>query len=141
MKHEKIIWEPGARGWICAQCGRTSNETNVHAAHEQLDRYDCRLNSTEASKTEPGTETSRFIKKSFGTLSLSPTERSGSRFAVRTVEGKAVIQLELFHGTASGLKAVSIAFELLGGTTWDQAKELVDAMNERIVGVIVTPRV
>jgi hypothetical protein len=33
---------------------------------------------------------------------------------------------------------MSLAFELVGGTTDDQAKRLVDAMNERIVGVKVT---
>jgi hypothetical protein len=40
----------------------------------------------------------------------------------------------------SGLKALSVGFELLSGTTLEQAKTLVDTMNERIVGVIVTPK-
>ena len=68
------------------------------------------------------------------------TERSGSRFVARTDDGKPVIQLELFHDTVSGLKALSVGFELLGGTTQGQAKALVDTMNERIVGVIVAPK-
>jgi hypothetical protein len=67
-------------------------------------------------------------------------ERSGSRFVARTGDGKPVIQLELFHDTVSGLKALSVGFELLTGTTLEQAKALVDTMNERIVGVIVTPK-
>ena len=68
------------------------------------------------------------------------TERSGSRFLLgQTDEGKPVIQLELFHDTVSGLRALSFGLELLSGTTPEQAKTLVDAMNERIVGVIVTP--
>jgi hypothetical protein len=46
--------------------------------------------------------------------------------------------LELFHDSVSGLKALSLGFELLSGTTLEQAKALVDTMNERIVGVIVT---
>jgi hypothetical protein len=65
------------------------------------------------------------------------TERSGSRFVARTDEGKPVIQLELFHDTVSGLKALSVGFELLSGTTLEQAKALMDTMNERTVGVIV----
>ena len=69
-------------------------------------------------------------------------ERSGCRFVVaKTEEGKPVIQLELFHDTVSGLTALSVGLELLTGTTLEQARALVHAMNERIVGVIVTPRV
>jgi hypothetical protein len=38
------------------------------------------------------------------------------------------------------LRSVSVGFEVLSGTTPEQAKALVDSMNERIVGVIVTPK-
>ena len=68
------------------------------------------------------------------------TERSGSRFVAKTDEGKPVIQLELFHDTVSSLRPLSIGLELLSGTTLGQARTLVDAMNERIIGVIVTPK-
>jgi hypothetical protein len=68
------------------------------------------------------------------------TERSGSRFVAKTDEGKPVIQLELFHDTVSSLRPLSIGLELLSGTTLQQARTLVDAMNERIIGVIVTPK-
>ncbi len=51
-----------------------------------------------------------------------------------------MIQLELFHDTVSGLKALSIGFELLSGTTLEQAKALMDTVNERTVGVIVAPK-
>jgi len=71
---------------------------------------------------------------------MPKSERSGSRFVVRTDEGKPVIQLELFHDTVSGMRAISVGFELLSGVALDQAKILVDAMNERIVGVVVTPK-
>jgi hypothetical protein len=68
------------------------------------------------------------------------TERSGSRFVARTDDGKTVIHLELFHGTVSGLKTLSVGFARLSGTTLEQAKALVDTMNESIVGVIVAPK-
>jgi hypothetical protein len=68
------------------------------------------------------------------------TERSGCRFVAQTDGGKPVLRLDLFHDTVSGLKSVSVGFELLSGTTLEQTKALVDAMNERIVGVIVTPK-
>jgi hypothetical protein len=81
------------------------------------------------------------MKKPFNTfITTSNSERSGSRFAVKIQEGKPVIQLELFHDTVAGLKAVSVGFELLGGTTTDQANTMVKAMNETIVGVMVTPK-
>lgn len=68
------------------------------------------------------------------------TERSGCRFVAKTDEGKPVIQLELFHDTVSSLRSLSLGLELLSGTTLQQARTLVDAMNERIIGVIVTPK-
>jgi hypothetical protein len=140
MRHEKLIWDPGTREWICVQCGRTSDETNVHSAQEKLDQYDCR-SLKGAPKVESGTETARFAKKTFGMFTaISKPERSGSRFVVRTDEAKPVIQLELFHDTVAGLKTMSVGFEVLSGTTADQARRLVELMNERIVGVIVTPK-
>ena len=51
-----------------------------------------------------------------------------------------MIRLELFHDTVSSLKGVKVGFEVLSGTTLDQARTLVDDINERIVGVIVTPK-
>jgi hypothetical protein len=72
-------------------------------------------------------------------MTLKP-ERSGSRFVIaKDDDGKAVIRLELFHDTAPVLKGLHLGFELLGGTTREQASKLVDAMNERIVAVIATP--
>jgi len=69
------------------------------------------------------------------------TERSGCRFAVaKTDEGKPVIRLELFHDTVSHLKSLTVGFEVLGGVTLEQARTLVDLMNERIVGVTVTAK-
>src|SRR5439155_15015089 len=85
--------------------------------------------------TCPSTETKR-LRKAYK-MALK-TERSGCRFVAQTEEEKPVIRLDLFHDTVSGLRSLSVGFELLSGTTLEQAKALVDAMNERIVGVIVT---
>lgn len=68
------------------------------------------------------------------------TERSGSRFVATTEEGRPLIQLELFHDTARSLNAFLLGFELQAGESLEQAKTLVDTMNERIVGVVVTPK-
>jgi hypothetical protein len=140
MKHLNVRWNPVTREWFCATCGRTSDEPSVHAAHEKLDQYECQIPSVETPRAEPGTETVRLIRKPYK-MTLK-TERSGSRFVIanNTDDGKALIRLELFHDTASGLRSLSVGFELLSGTTLEQARTLTDAMNERIVGVIVTPK-
>jgi hypothetical protein len=90
------------------------------------------------SGSAPGTETIRLMRKPYK-MTLRK-ERSGSRFVARTDEGKATIELELFHDTVPALKPLSVGFELLSGTTLEQAKKLVDAMNERIVGIVVAPK-
>ena len=68
-------------------------------------------------------------------------ERSGCRFVVaKTDEGRPVIQLELFHDTVSHLRSLTVGFEVLAGMTSEHVRTLVDSMNEKIVGVIVTPK-
>ena len=69
------------------------------------------------------------------------SERGGCRFVVtKSDEGTPMIRLELFHDTVSRLKGFNVGFEVLSGTTLDQTRTLVDEMNERIVGVMVTPK-
>jgi hypothetical protein len=69
------------------------------------------------------------------------TERSGSRLVVsNTEDGRPLIRLELFHDTVPGLKSITVGFEVLSGTTLEQARTLVDRMNERIIGVAVSPK-
>jgi hypothetical protein len=68
------------------------------------------------------------------------SERGGCRFVVKTDQGTPMIQLEWFHDTVSRLKGFNVGFEVLSGTTLDQTRTLVDEMNERIVGVMVTPK-
>ena len=109
----------------------------MHDAHKALDQYECQVPSVEGPRAAPGTETTRLIRKPFN-MTLR-AERSGCRFAVaKTDEGKPMIQLELFHDTVSHLRLLTVGFEVLGGVTPEQARTLVDSMNERIVGVIVT---
>jgi hypothetical protein len=68
-------------------------------------------------------------------------ERGGCRFvATKTDKGNPVIKLELFHDTVSHLRALSVGFEVLSGVTLQQARTLVDAMNERIIEVIIAPK-
>ena len=68
-------------------------------------------------------------------------ERGACRFvATKMDKGNPVIKLELFHDTVSHLRSLSVGFEMLSGVTLEQARTLVDAMNERIIEVIVAPK-
>ena len=139
MKHPDIRWNPSTREWFCKSCGRTSGVENEDDAHASLDQYECIVPSVEVSGSAPGTETKRLIRKPYK-MTLK-TERSGSRFvAAQTQDGALSIRLELFHDSVPSLKSLNVGFELLSGTTPAQLKALLDAMNERIVGTIVTPK-
>jgi hypothetical protein len=138
MKHKNIVWNPGTKEWFCRKCGRTSDHVAVGDAHVELDQYECQIGGIETPRTAPGTATTRIIRKPY---KMTPkTERSGCRFVAKTDEAKPVIRLELFHDTVPGLRSLSVALELLSGTTLEQARTLVDKMNERIVSVIVAPK-
>jgi hypothetical protein len=137
MKHENIHWNPSTRQWFCLSCGRASDADNEHDAAMSLEQYECTVPSVEISRSVPGTETKRLIKKPYK-MTLK-TERSGSRFvAAQTEDGRTSIRLELFHDSVPALRFLTVGFEVLGGTTPEQLKALLDAMNERIVGTIVT---
>jgi hypothetical protein len=137
MKHTDIRWNPSTREWFCTSCGRTSDAENEQVAQTNLDQYECTVPSIEVSRSVPGTETKRLIRKPYK-MTLK-TERSGSRFVAAQTEGAPSIRLELFHDSVPALKFLTVGFEVLSGTTPAQLKALLDVMNERIVGTIVTP--
>jgi len=67
------------------------------------------------------------------------SQRGSCRFkAIKGTDGKPVIQVELFHQTVPLLADTTIEFELLSGTTLEQARALAESANERILGVIVS---
>jgi hypothetical protein len=63
------------------------------------------------------------------------TQRSSCRFEAPR-NGAPTLRLELFHPVPA-LAAVTIEFELLSGTTVEQAKRLAESVNERVIGIIV----
>jgi hypothetical protein len=138
MKHSELRWNPSTREWFCTSCGRTSNVENEGDARTSFDQYECTIPTVEISRAVPGTETKRLIRKPY--KMILKAERSGSRFvAARNADGNPSIRLELFHDSVPSLKSFTVGFEVLSGTTPTQLKELLDVMNERIVGTVVTP--
>jgi hypothetical protein len=66
-------------------------------------------------------------------------ERASCRFGAQALRNDApTLKLELFHPLPS-LAGVTIEFELLRGTTLEQAKKLAESVNERTIGIIVSP--
>jgi len=70
---------------------------------------------------------------------MANIERGSCRFkAIQGTDGKFVIRMEMFHQTVPQLKDVTVDFELLNGTTLDQARKLVESINDRVTGVLIT---
>ncbi len=66
-------------------------------------------------------------------------ERASCRFAAMAPPNDTpTLKLEFFHPVPS-LAGMTIGFELLRGTTLEQAKKLADSVNERTIGIIVNP--
>jgi hypothetical protein len=70
---------------------------------------------------------------------MANTERGSCRFkAIQGADGKFVIRMEMFHQTVPLLKDATVDFELLNGTTQDQARKLAESVNDRVTGVLIT---
>jgi hypothetical protein len=66
-------------------------------------------------------------------------QKSNCRFQVSAGEdGRPRIKLDLFHQTVSCLAGMTIEFEVMGGTTLQQAKVLAESINDKVLGIVVT---
>jgi hypothetical protein len=72
-------------------------------------------------------------------MSTSNVERGSCRFkAIQEADNKSIIRMEMFHQTVPLLAGTTIDFELLNGTTLDQARKLAESMNDRVTGILIT---
>jgi len=70
---------------------------------------------------------------------MANVERGSCRFrAIQGADGKFVVRMEMFHQTVPLLKDATVDFELLNGTTLNQARNLAESMNDRVTGVLIT---
>jgi hypothetical protein len=70
---------------------------------------------------------------------MANVERDSCRFKIiQGADGKFVVRMEMFHKTVSLLTDAIVDFELLNGTTQDQARKLAESMNDRVTGVLIT---
>jgi hypothetical protein len=56
----------------------------------------------------------------------------------QTPDHKAVVVVQLLHETIPALKNAVVGFDLLGGIRIEQARQLVDLLNEYVLNVFVT---
>jgi len=71
-------------------------------------------------------------------MSPNHIDRSNCRFEVKESEqGKVVIVVKLLHDTVPSLKGASLGFDLLGGTSANQARNVVDLLNEYVLDLFV----
>jgi hypothetical protein len=71
-------------------------------------------------------------------MAAEKIERAGIGFEIGRQAGPVVIEVRLHHDTIPALKGVRVAFELLNGTTLDQAKKTLDVLKENLIGLRVT---
>jgi hypothetical protein len=68
-------------------------------------------------------------------------ERANCHFVInQTPEGKPQIIVERYHQTIALLNNTVLGFDLLGGTTLEQAKKAVAFLNENVLNVFVAVR-
>ena len=71
-------------------------------------------------------------------MATTKIERAGVGFGIGRQGGPIVIEARLHHDTISALRGVQIGFELLNGVTLEQARKILELLNENVVGVVVT---
>ena len=67
------------------------------------------------------------------------TERGSCKFTVQQVEGgKQAIVVQTFHDSIGPLRHATLGFNLLSGTTSEQAKTMAEMLNEYVLEAFLT---
>jgi hypothetical protein len=70
---------------------------------------------------------------------MEKTDRANCQFVIQqSSDGKPQIVVERFHQSIPALNNVVLGFELLNGTSQEQAKKIVGLLNENVLTVYVT---
>ncbi len=71
-------------------------------------------------------------------MATNKIERAGVGFGIGRRNGSMVIEVRTHHDIIAALKGVQVDFELLNGITQEQAKKILNVLNENIIGLSVT---
>ena len=67
------------------------------------------------------------------------TERGSCKFTVQQVEGgKQAIVVQTFHDNIGALRHATLGFNLLSGTTSEQANKMAEMLNESVLEAFLT---
>jgi len=70
-------------------------------------------------------------------MATAKIERAGISFDIGRHGGSIVIEVRSHHDTISALRGVQFGFELLNGITVQQAKKILEVLNENVIGAFV----
>jgi len=70
-------------------------------------------------------------------MATTKIEKAGVSFGIGRQGGSIVIEVRPHHDTVSALRGVQFGFELLNGITVQQAKKILDVLNENVIGAFV----
>lgn len=71
-------------------------------------------------------------------MATTKIEKAGVCFGIGQQAGSIVLEVRPHHDTISALRGIQVGFELLNGITLEQAKKILDVLNENVIGVSVT---
>ena len=71
-------------------------------------------------------------------MTTTKVERVGVGFRIGHESGPLVLEVHTHHDVISAFRGIRIGLELLNGITEQQAKKILDVLNENVVGVVVT---
>ncbi len=70
-------------------------------------------------------------------MATTKVERAGVGFSIGR-QRPIILEVHTHHDIISAVRGVQIGFELLNGITLEQAKKIVDVLNENVIGLLVT---
>jgi hypothetical protein len=71
-------------------------------------------------------------------MTTNKIEKASVGFGIGRLGGAIILEVRPHHDTISAFRGAQVGFELLNGITLDQAKKIVDVLNENVIGVLVT---
>jgi hypothetical protein len=71
-------------------------------------------------------------------MATNKIEKASVGFSIARQGGGIVIDVRPNHDTIAAFRGVHVSFELLNGTTIEQARKILDVLNENVIGLAVS---
>jgi hypothetical protein len=70
-------------------------------------------------------------------MATTKTERAGVGFSIARQSGTTLIEVRPHHDIIAALSGVQVSFELLNGISDQQARKILDVLNENVIGILI----